>query len=84
MHGLYALVVHRLILKCIASSGVYSYSLLLLQVAVEQGKVGKEKAIADEEEKKVAKINNEVTKKKDDCERDLAKAEPALKVFKLI
>ena len=42
--------------------------------------MGKEKEIADEEEKKVAKINNEVTKKQQDCERDLAKAEPALKV----
>lgn len=42
-------------------------------------KVGKEKEIADEEEKKVGKINQEVSKKQRDCERDLAKAEPALK-----
>ena len=34
--------------------------------------------MADEEEKKVAKINEEVSKKQRDCERDLAKAEPAL------
>ena len=46
---------------------------------MEQEKVGAEKAIADEEEKKVAKITTEVTKKQQDCERDLAKAEPALK-----
>lgn len=48
-------------------------------VGVEQEKVGKEKAIADEEEKKVAKINEDVTKKQKDSERDLARAEPALK-----
>ncbi len=41
--------------------------------------VSKEKAIADEEEQKVQVINVEVTKKQQDCERDLAKAEPALK-----
>ena len=50
------------------------------QVGVEQEKVGKEKEIADAEEKKVAKINADVTKKQRDCETDLAKAEPALKV----
>ena len=49
-------------------------------MGVEQEKVGREKEIADGEEKKVAKINEEVTKKQQDCERDLAKAEPALKV----
>ena len=47
---------------------------------MEQEKVGKEKEIADAEEKKVAKINEDVTKKQRDCETDLAKAEPALKV----
>ena len=52
---------------------------LIEKVGVEQGKVGKEKAVADVEEKKVAKINEDVTKKQQDCERDLAKAEPALK-----
>ena len=40
--------------------------------------MGKEKEIADAEEMKVAKINEEVSKKQQDCERDLAKAEPAL------
>lgn len=48
-------------------------------MGVEQEKVGKEKEIADTEEKKVAKINIEVSKKQKDCETDLAKAEPALK-----
>lgn len=48
-------------------------------MGIEQEKVSKEKAIADEEEKKVAKITEDVTKKQKDCERDLAKAEPALK-----
>lgn len=46
---------------------------------MEQEKVGKEKEIADAEEKKVEKINIEVSKKQRDCETDLAKAEPALK-----
>lgn len=41
--------------------------------------VSKEKEVADEEEQKVAKINEEVSKKQRDCEQDLAKAEPALK-----
>jgi hypothetical protein len=45
---------------------------------ISLSKVGKEKAIADEEEKKVGKINEEVSKKQRDCERDLEKAEPAL------
>ena len=53
--------------------------LLIKKVGVEQEKVGKEKAIADDEEKKVAKINEDVSKKQQDCERDLARAEPALK-----
>jgi len=52
---------------------------LIKRVGIEQEKVGAEKAIADEEEKKVAKITEDVTKKQQDCERDLAKAEPALK-----
>ena len=52
---------------------------LIEKVGVEQEKVGAEKAIADEEEKKVAKINTDVSKKQRDCETDLAKAEPALK-----
>lgn len=51
---------------------------LITIVGAETEKVSKEKAIADEEEKKVAQINIEVKKKAEDCERDLAKAEPAL------
>ena len=46
---------------------------------MEQENVGKEKKVADAEEKKVEKINIEVSKKQRDCETDLAKAEPALK-----
>ena len=52
---------------------------LIKRVGIEQENVGTEKAIADEEEKKVAKINDNVSKKQRDCETDLAKAEPALK-----
>ena len=52
---------------------------LIKRVGIEQEKVGKEKEFADGEEKKVAKIAEEVTKKQQDCERDLARAEPALK-----
>ncbi|XP_073435796.1 dynein axonemal heavy chain 9 isoform X2 [Dendrobates tinctorius] len=51
---------------------------LIQVVGVEAEKVGKEKAMADEEEKKVAVIAEEVGKKQRDCETDLAKAEPAL------
>ncbi|XP_044152524.1 dynein axonemal heavy chain 9 [Bufo gargarizans] len=51
---------------------------LIQVVGVETEKVGKEKAVADEEEKKVAVIAEEVGKKQKDCETDLAKAEPAL------
>ncbi|XP_056405417.1 dynein axonemal heavy chain 9 [Hyla sarda] len=51
---------------------------LIQVVGVETEKVEKEKAIADEEEKKVAVIAEEVGKKQKDCETDLAKAEPAL------
>ena len=52
---------------------------LIQVVGAEQEKVGKEKAIADEEEAKVSKITVEVEAKQADCARDLAKAEPALK-----
>lgn len=52
---------------------------LIKRVGIEQEKVGKEKEFADDEEKKVAKIAAEVSKKQQDCERDLARAEPALK-----
>ncbi len=51
---------------------------LIQKVGVETEKVSKEKEFADGEEKKVAKINEEVSKTQQDCERDLAKAEPAL------
>jgi len=51
---------------------------LIKTVSVESEKVGKEKAIADEEQARVAEISREVNIKKNDCERDLAKAEPAL------
>ncbi|KAK6645275.1 hypothetical protein RUM43_001551 [Polyplax serrata] len=47
-------------------------------VGVETEKCSKEKSIADEEEKKVALIASEVSKKQKDCEADLVKAEPAL------
>jgi dynein heavy chain len=51
---------------------------LIAVVGAETEKVSKEKAIADEEEQKVKVIAEEVGKKQRDCERDLAKAEPAL------
>lgn len=51
---------------------------LIQVVGAEKEKVGKEKAIADEEEKKVSVITKEVQIKQEDCARDLAKAEPAL------
>ncbi|EZA54880.1 Dynein beta chain, ciliary [Ooceraea biroi] len=51
---------------------------LIAIVGVETEKVQKEKAIADEEESKVAIIAEEVSKKQKDCEMDLRKAEPAL------
>ncbi|XP_055848919.1 dynein beta chain, ciliary isoform X2 [Episyrphus balteatus] len=51
---------------------------LIQIVGVETEKVQTEKAVADEEEMKVAMIADEVTKKQKDCEEDLLKAEPAL------
>lgn len=51
---------------------------LIQVVGVETDKVSREKAIADEEERKVALIMLEVQQKQKDCEEDLAKAEPAL------
>ncbi len=51
---------------------------LLVILSAETEKVGREKAIADEEQSKVQTIRIEVGIKKDDCERDLAKALPAL------
>ena len=47
-------------------------------VGIETEKVSKEKILADDEEKKVNKINIEVSAKQRDCEADLKKAEPAL------
>lgn len=51
---------------------------LIAIVGIETDKVQNEKAIADEEEEKVAIIAEEVSKKQKDCEEDLVKAEPAL------
>ncbi|XP_016013564.2 dynein heavy chain 9, axonemal isoform X3 [Rousettus aegyptiacus] len=51
---------------------------LIQVVGVETEKVSREKAMADEEEHKVALIMLEVKQKQKDCEEDLAKAEPAL------
>lgn len=51
---------------------------LIQEVGVETDKVSREKAAADEEERKVALIMLEVRQKQKDCEEDLAKAEPAL------
>lgn len=51
---------------------------LIQVVGVETAKVSREKAVADEEEQKVALIMLEVQQKQRDCEEDLAKAEPAL------
>ncbi|XP_062965627.1 dynein axonemal heavy chain 9 [Cynocephalus volans] len=51
---------------------------LIQVVGVETDKVSREKAIADEEERKVALIMLEVQQKQKDCEDDLARAEPAL------
>ncbi|XP_046594204.1 dynein beta chain, ciliary [Neodiprion lecontei] len=51
---------------------------LIAIVGVETDKVQTEKALADEEESKVAIIAQEVSKKQKDCEVDLMKAEPAL------
>ncbi|CAL8088373.1 unnamed protein product [Calicophoron daubneyi] len=51
---------------------------LLAIVGAETAKVSGEKEFANVEEKKVAVIKAEVSKKQRDCEIDLAKAEPAL------
>ena len=55
---------------------------LIQVVGAETEKVSKEKAIADQEEAKVSKINEEVSRKAKDCADDLAKAEPALEAAK--
>lgn len=51
---------------------------LIRGVGVETEKVSREKAAADEEERKVALIMLEVEQKQKGCEEDLARAEPAL------
>uniref|UniRef100_A0A8C8ZVZ0 Dynein axonemal heavy chain 9 n=1 Tax=Prolemur simus TaxID=1328070 RepID=A0A8C8ZVZ0_PROSS len=51
---------------------------LIQVVGVETDKVSREKALADEEEQRVALMMLEVEQKQKDCEEDLAKAEPAL------
>ena len=51
---------------------------LIEVVSVETEKVLKEKTLADEEEIKVSEFSEEVEQKANDCQRDLAKAEPAL------
>ena len=51
---------------------------LIKRVGIETEKVSKEKAFADDEEKKVAVFAKEVGEKQMSCETDLAKAEPAL------
>ena len=56
---------------------------LIKIVGTESEKVGKEKAIADEEQQKVSVISIDVGKKAADCERDLAKALPALEAAQL-
>ena len=55
---------------------------LIQVVGAETEKVSKEKAIADEEEKKVQVIALDVGQKAKSCEADLAKAEPALAAAK--
>jgi len=51
---------------------------LIAVVGAEQEKVSKEKAIANEEQKKVAVIAEDVGQKQKVCSIELAKAEPAL------
>ena len=51
---------------------------LIAVVGAETAKVSAEKAVANEEERKVKVITEDVTKKQKECEIDLMKAEPAL------
>ena len=51
---------------------------LIAVVGAETTKVSAEKAVANEEERKVKVITEDVTKKQKECEIDLMKAEPAL------
>ena len=55
---------------------------LIQVVGAETEKVSKEKAIADEEERKVQVITVDVSQKAKSCQEDLAKAEPALAAAK--
>ncbi|KAE8291050.1 Dynein heavy chain 11, axonemal Axonemal beta dynein heavy chain 11 Ciliary dynein heavy chain 11 [Larimichthys crocea] len=51
---------------------------LLDKIGQQTDKLNQERAVADEEEQKVAAIQAEVTKQQQETEEDLAKAEPAL------
>ncbi|RVE68725.1 hypothetical protein OJAV_G00094270 [Oryzias javanicus] len=51
---------------------------LIMVLCVEKEKVSKERALADEEEKKVAAITVTVSAKQKDCQKDLDNAEPLL------
>jgi len=55
---------------------------LIEKVGVESAKGQKDRDNAAVEQEKVAKLSAEVGKKKEDCARDLAKAEPALEAAK--
>lgn len=62
----------------LSNAAIYLLRRVLQVVGIETEKVSKEKAVADEEEQKVAAIAVVVSGKQRDCEEDLAKAEPAL------
>ncbi|XP_075413447.1 dynein axonemal heavy chain 11 [Tenrec ecaudatus] len=51
---------------------------LIAKIGLQTERVGREKAIADSEEQKVAAIQTEVSGKQRECEANLLKAEPAL------
>ncbi|XP_039611034.1 LOW QUALITY PROTEIN: dynein heavy chain 11, axonemal-like [Polypterus senegalus] len=51
---------------------------LIAKIGQQTEKLNQEKAVADAEERRVAAIQAEVTKKQQESEEDLAKAEPAL------
>ncbi len=55
---------------------------LIRVVGAETEKVSKEKAIADDEEKKVTVIKKDVSEKQASCSADLARAQPALDAAK--
>lgn len=62
----------------LSNAAIHLLCCVLQVVGIETEKVSKEKAVADEEEQKVAAIAVVVSGKQRDCEEDLAKAEPAL------